>query len=205
MARVKDLWHSTVLVNGPDGKKIPETRKTARHPDRGGNRLAKRWLACWVTPDGREQTKAFRKRWDAEQCAVRMETSEGGWCLVPKCGHEVVTAPPVLLCADHLEMAAAAAPPRRRAGTHDPLVYFMRNGSRIKIGWTTNLKARLSALSLPKDAVVLTIPGGPAEEDAMHQRFANVRVGWSEWFEATPELEAYIKREAAAQQQKKAA
>ena len=43
MARVRDLWH--------DKKR----RKTARHPDRGGNKDAKRWLAIWLDPDGKEK------------------------------------------------------------------------------------------------------------------------------------------------------
>ena len=54
MARVKDYWYSEVPVKdasgkpvkGPDGRVLKEKRKTAKHPDNGGNKKAKRWLAC---------------------------------------------------------------------------------------------------------------------------------------------------------------
>jgi integrase len=51
MARVKDLWFTT-------GSRGPK-RKTARHPDNGGDPDARRWLAMWTDPDGRERSKAF--------------------------------------------------------------------------------------------------------------------------------------------------
>ena len=57
---------------------------------------------------------------------------------------------------------------------------------------TNNLKNRLSSLALAASAVALTMPGGPQEEAAMHREFARTRVGRTEWFEATPELEAFI-------------
>jgi hypothetical protein len=44
MPRVRDLWYDR-------GR-----RKTARNPDAGGNPNAKRWLAVWAGPDGREAT-----------------------------------------------------------------------------------------------------------------------------------------------------
>ena len=58
MARVRDLWYDR------------DRHKTARHPDEGGNRDAKRWLAVWMTADGSETTKAFAKRSDAEKHAT---------------------------------------------------------------------------------------------------------------------------------------
>lgn len=61
MARTKDLWY---------GKR---RRKTARHPDRGGNPKAKRWLAVWAGPDGREATRAFARQSDAQKYATAME------------------------------------------------------------------------------------------------------------------------------------
>ena len=55
MARVRDLWYDK------------DRRKTARHPDKGGNRNAKRWLAIWLTADGAETSRAFARRSDAEK------------------------------------------------------------------------------------------------------------------------------------------
>lgn len=61
MARVRDLWYDK------------DRRKTSRHPDKGGNKNAKRWLAVWVTADGSEAAKAFAKRNDAEKHATLQE------------------------------------------------------------------------------------------------------------------------------------
>ena len=61
MARVRDLWH--------DKKR----RKTARHPDNGGNKDAKRWLALWIGTDGEEHGKAFAKQSDAQKYGTAME------------------------------------------------------------------------------------------------------------------------------------
>jgi integrase len=58
VSRVKDLWH--VTRNG-------ERVKT----DRYGN--GKRWLAVWQGPDGRDQTRAFEKKSDAEKHGTAME------------------------------------------------------------------------------------------------------------------------------------
>jgi integrase len=81
MARVKDLWFSEVPEKGLDGKnvldphgRVKKTRlKTAKHPDRGGNKEAKRWLAVWIDPDGNEKSKAFAKQRDAQKYADKME------------------------------------------------------------------------------------------------------------------------------------
>jgi integrase len=59
--RVRDLWFDR------------QRRKTARHPDRGGNRDACRWLACWTGPDGKEKTRAFQTRDAAAKHARKME------------------------------------------------------------------------------------------------------------------------------------
>ena len=61
MARVRDLWLTA------DG------RKTDRHPDKGGGRRQKRWLACWDKPDGTEGTKVFAKKATAISYAEAQE------------------------------------------------------------------------------------------------------------------------------------
>jgi integrase len=61
MPRVRDLWYDR------------NRHKTARHPDKGGNPKAKRWLAAWAGPDGREVTRAFAKQSDAVKYATAME------------------------------------------------------------------------------------------------------------------------------------
>jgi integrase len=77
MARVKDLWLDS------------NRRKTARHPDRGGNKDAKRWLAIWIGPDGREVTKAFRLQDAARKYSAKQEADiERGEYIDPKAGRE---------------------------------------------------------------------------------------------------------------------
>jgi integrase len=51
MARVKDVW--------------------ATYPERRGR--GKRWLAVWIDPAGRERSRAFGKKAEAEQYASKME------------------------------------------------------------------------------------------------------------------------------------
>ena len=64
MAGTKDLW--TVTVKGPDGK--PSRQRTARYGH------GKRWLAAWIGMDGREQTKAFAKKAEADRYGAAQET-----------------------------------------------------------------------------------------------------------------------------------
>jgi hypothetical protein len=113
-------------------------------------------------------------------------------CLVPDCFARSVTKAPVLLCADHRDLLLAQ---HGKTKAHDPVVYFLRNGNRVKIGWTTNLRGRVSSLSLslslPMSAVLATVPGGPAEETGMHGRFASAHIE-HEWFEFTPDIEAFV-------------
>lgn len=71
MARVKDLWHAEVKDPGDPEKKIK--KKTRRHPDLGGSKDAKRWLAIWLGPDGKEKTKAFLNKEPAKLYAARQE------------------------------------------------------------------------------------------------------------------------------------
>ena len=139
----------------------------------------------------RQRSANFTERSEAEW---RLQHLNGSWCLVPQCGTIAVTEPPVLLCDGHRDQLLTQLG-RKRPTVHAPIVYFIRNGDRIKIGWTTHLKQRLTALSLPMNAVELTIPGGSAEERMLHHRFSAARVGRTEWFEATPELESFIARE----------
>jgi hypothetical protein len=74
--------------------------------------------------------------------------------------------------------ATWAVPP----GKHDPLVYFIRNGNRLKIGTTTELKRRIRTLALRPENVALLISGGRQLERAFHRQFADLRIGNSEWF-----------------------
>jgi len=183
MANIYDRWHKTFPKPGEepcvDHGKVP----TAEHG------MGDRWQVRWKE-GGRQASRNFKKRSDAEWQLTHLT---GSFCLVPRCGKLAATEPPVLLCAAHRTMVVRqAAAEQKPSAIHEPVVYFARNGDRVKIGYTTNLTARLTGLSLPRDAVVLTFPGGLREEKALHYRFVKARIGRSEWFEVTPEIEAFI-------------
>ncbi|WP_440100116.1 tyrosine-type recombinase/integrase [Streptosporangium sp. H16] len=69
MARVRDLWFST--VENVDGEL--EKKKTAKHPDNGGSREANRWQGVWIGPDGKEKTATRRVKEEARKYARKME------------------------------------------------------------------------------------------------------------------------------------
>ncbi|MFD5675599.1 GIY-YIG nuclease family protein [Streptomyces sp. NPDC127040] len=77
-------------------------------------------------------------------------------------------------------------------GRHDPVVYFLRNGERVKIGYTVNLYDRITSLSLRRTDILLLLDGGRALEADMHRRFHSYRIRTTEWFELEGELRAFI-------------
>jgi len=97
-------------------------------------------------------------------------------------------------------MVAGARPLNIRkhvGGVHGPVVYFIENGQRIKIGYSTNLRSRYQALSLQEKDVQLLLQGGPTLERAFHASFAKARIDATEWFEPVPALTEYITRKQA--------
>lgn len=62
MGHTKDLWTRP----DPDGN-------GRVHNNRWGK--GKRWLACWITPEGKEDTKAFAKKTDADSHWKEMESA----------------------------------------------------------------------------------------------------------------------------------
>lgn len=84
--------------------------------------------------------------------------------------------------------------------TRPGFVYFFHapTTNRIKIGYSLNPTGRLADIltSTPESVVDLGhIRAAYRDEKALHQRFGHIRVH-REWFEATPELLAYIKEAA---------
>lgn len=76
--------------------------------------------------------------------------------------------------------------------SHAPIVYFLRNGTRVKIGTTRNLRRRVAGLALRPDDVIRVEHGGQDYEQSLHARFDEHRVGNTEWFELRGELAAYL-------------
>lgn len=88
MGRVRDLWHVDVRDPSDPTKQIK--RKTARHPSNGGSKTAKRWLAIWNGPDGKEKSKVFQNKDNAKAHWMRQEADiERGEYIEPKANKEL--------------------------------------------------------------------------------------------------------------------
>jgi len=70
--------------------------------------------------------------------------------------------------------------------------YFIQNGNTIKIGFSRNPKARAESLSLREANILGVIESGQQFERMMHDNWSHIRIGNTEWFEATPELLDFI-------------
>ncbi|MFI9296774.1 GIY-YIG nuclease family protein [Streptomyces gardneri] len=94
------------------------------------------------------------------------------------------------------EAATVATEDVWNATTHPPVVYFLTNGDRIKIGTSRNIRARVGALSLRPRNASLLLNGDRELERALHHAFTAHRLGTSEWFVAHPDIQAFIKAKA---------
>ena len=103
---------------------------------------------------------------------------------------------PAQTCAPKAESAQYPQPaslpngaiPRR----HEPLVYFILNGSRIKIGYSRNLSSRLESLAVRQDSVLLLLKGSRRLEVELHYMFEATRHQDTEWFDLSAALIRYI-------------
>jgi len=73
-----------------------------------------------------------------------------------------------------------------------PVVYYIRFGTRIKIGTSINPRARMVAL--PHDEVLAFERGSYELESRRHEQFDATRVGRTEWFEISPALDLHIRK-----------
>lgn len=129
-------------------------------------------------------------------------------CIADKCGKEVPEGITTMLCVDHLRKAWAAyelikgtdadtfrapAKPRTDPHCHDArgFVYFAQVGRYVKIGWTSDVKRRMSKLKA--SCVYHTFPGTRADEKALHVTFRKYLADGAEYFHPTPVLMKYIK------------
>jgi hypothetical protein len=94
--------------------------------------------------------------------------------------------------ATHRVVTRSRIAPLDLTGAHGPRVYFMRNGDRIKIGYTTNLRERLAALCLRSDSVLLLLQGGRDLEGTLHRYFSEHRMPGTEWFLYSERIHEYI-------------
>ncbi len=138
MARTRDLWF--------DRKR----RKTPRHPDRGGSKDAKRWLAIWLDPDGREKSRALATQDAAKKYAAKMEAdAERGDYVDPKAGREKFGT----VAVKHLRLRKVGASSRRRYESvyrnHVAPAFAERSVKSVKpsdiSGWLEDMAGTMSA------------------------------------------------------------
>lgn len=150
-------------------------------------------------PDQIEDTPVSERR-------ARTQTQ----CCWPKCQKPAVEAVP--MCTAHLFIAHAqygvilngmttfnpapqqpAPEPITPAPPRHGVVYYLRSGGYIKIGWASDLGKRMR--SYPPDSLLLaTHPGTKADESAAHRKFAVHRTHGREWFAMVAPLMQHIDR-----------
>jgi hypothetical protein len=92
---------------------------------------------------------------------------------------------------DHIEQARQAVSTRqRKIGAKTKAittgsVYIIRFDSRIKIGFSTNVRQRM--YNLHPDEVLAIVPGTMLDEQRVHRRFEALRIT-GEWFRSAPDL-----------------
>lgn len=131
---------------------------------------------------------------EAQQAAAAFDASEKEQrrqrlsAIVSSLGYELSeTQTPAVQPADanHVRWAVPS-------GKHAPLVYFIRNGNRIKIGTSTELKRRIRTLALRAENVALLLDGDRRLERQLHNQFKDLRIGDTEWFAYEAPLTDYI-------------
>ena len=121
---------------------------------------------------------------EAQQAAEAFDASEKErrrerlTAIVAGLGYELIDTPTQPAAQDEQPAPSWQIPARK----HAPLVYFIRNGNRLKIGTTSELKRRIRTLSLRPENVALLVNGGQDIERAFHRQFADLRIGNTEWF-----------------------
>jgi hypothetical protein len=142
------------------------------------------WMRTKELPDEDQAViDAIHDR-EAQQAAEVFDASEKERrrerlsAIVASLGYQLTDTPTQPTVQDEQPTARWQIPARK----HPPLVYFIRNGNRLKIGTTTELKRRIRTLALRAENVVLLLDGSNPLEKTLHQQFADLRIGNTEWF-----------------------
>lgn len=96
------------------------------------------------------------------------------------------------LLANEIARGKAATKERERRAAVS-VVYYVRTGRYVKIGYTSNLKARLVNLRLDATEVLATESGGRTLEAQRHAQFADERIGKREDFVLSFRLQEHIR------------
>jgi hypothetical protein len=138
-------------------------------------------------------------------------------CAVTECDKQPFITKPLILCRRHalavslnvtdrlhanaihghtsdldIDHATIAPDTAWAQNSHAPVVYFLTNGDRIKIGTSTNITGRVSSLSFRRSNVVLLLEGDHDLENSLHRHFESDRIARTEWFVLSNRITAYI-------------
>lgn len=133
-------------------------------------------------------------------------------CCIPRCGGQVLVTAKIPVCdpcgikiamvfGEEAAKYMPAVQDRRREQEADAerrneesfVYYVWLDEKRIKIGFTSNLQARMSALRVHPSALLAIEPGGRDLEKLRHREFATERLNpRMEDFEPSPRLRAWI-------------
>lgn len=80
--------------------------------------------------------------------------------------------------------------PERPTAGH---VYFLLSDNLVKIGWASDLDARLKAYS-PGARLLAVMPGTRADEKRMHKKFGDLKTNRNEWFTYHPRVMEEVER-----------
>lgn len=85
------------------------------------------------------------------------------------------------------ERAERAKPRAKRPVRTDGVVYFLRVGGHIKIGWTSDLNKRMRGYH-PDSTLLATKPGTRKDERSLHRKFSHLTTHGREWFPLAPQI-----------------
>lgn len=134
-------------------------------------------------------------------------------CCFPNCRAALSTKVHLPLCDRHMvkvyrEVASLMgetrpAEPSRGVVAYAPsrprgTIYIVQFGDRIKIGYTTDMRTRMTAI--PHDRVLATLPGTMSTEKALHHQFRHLHIK-GEWFRAEGDLLAFAAEHAVTRRQ----
>jgi hypothetical protein len=142
---------------------------------------------------------------------MQQATGDEGICVFPRCAEAETQHVGLPICDRHIAKVyrlatmlindaipqAAVVNESSRMPKMDTrgAIYFIRLGSLVKIGFTTNLAQRLK--HVPHEEVLAVTTGSMRDEKALHAQFAHLRQ-YGEWFRQGPDLLGHIESLASA-------
>jgi len=185
------------LTRTPEqGAEHPEVRRQRLRRERDERDRLRGWTLFGRTPTEDDFKRAgYERRTPGFQCSVR------GCRKFPV---EKLAELHVMLCEDHAcyvwhhvgqEVRALRERTRRQqhvpGGPRDGDIYYLQVGEHLKIGFASDLDARLA--SYPPNTQFLAVHFGTTDDEAeLHRRFRPLRVAGREWYRDSPILRDHI-------------